>query len=412
MVTTIDEIQEESPQRIPRKDRMCMPWALGVLAGDKLCKLNFKGCYLFQHLRQEAVNRPVLLLIISLIVVDAAEAQGPAKFMMSTHIDGKQLEGQPLTWDKRQMLMLGRDGELYDFAPSAAEHSKKTGHAFRGYSIGEMRQRLRAEFDRSFEVSTTNHFVVVHPRGEWSAWSERLESLYRSFVHYMSVRGFDIQSPTVPLVAIVFRNQSAYYRYASANGSPLQPGTLGHYDPQSNRIFLYDANSGRSDAQWSTNAETIIHEATHQTAYNVGVHRRFAEQPRWLVEGLAMMFEARGVWDARSSDTQQDRINQGRLRDFQHGLENHEASRLKQLIASDKRFRTDAASAYAEAWALSFFLSETRPTEYSRYLARVAARKPFSKYAARARVADFVKAFGNDLEMLEVQLRRFVENEL
>ncbi len=343
------------------------------------------------------------------VVVATARAEGPANFMMATQVDGKKLEGQPLIWDQRQMFMLGRDGELYDFAPKEAENSRKIGRGFRGYSISEMRQRVREEFDRSFEISTTNHFVVVHPRGEWSAWSARLESLYRSFVHYMNVRGFNIRPPAVPLVAIVFRNQSAYYRYAAANGSKLQPGTLGHYDPQSNRIFLFDANSGRSGGDWSNNAETIIHEATHQTAYNVGVHRRFAEQPRWLVEGLAMMFEARGVWDARSTYTRKDRINEGRLYDFRHELENRPNGRIKQLVASDQLFRTNGRVAYADAWTLTFYLSETRPTQYGNYLARVAARKPFSKYSARARLADFAKAFGRDWEMLDVQLQRFVE---
>jgi len=351
----------------------------------------------------------VFLLGIMLIDRDAARGEGPAKFMLATEVDGQELEGQPLAWDQRQMFMLGRDGELYDFAPKHAENSRKTGRGFRGYSISEMRQRVREQFDRSFEISTTNHFVVVHPRGEWSAWSERLESLYRSFIHYMNVRGFNIQSPAVPLVAIVFRNQSEYYRYAAANGSKLQPGTLGHYDPQSNRIFLFDANSGRRGGDWSVNAETIIHEATHQTAYNVGVHRRFAEQPRWLVEGLAMMFESRGVWDSRSTSTRKDRINEGRLYDFRSELEDRPNNTIKRLVTSDQMFRTKPRQAYAEAWTLSFFLSETRPMQYSNYLARVSTQKPFSKYSARARLADFVKAFGSDLEMLDAQMRRFLE---
>jgi len=220
-------------------------------------------------------------------------AAGPAKFMMAARIGGKVLEGQPLAWTDQQMFLLGRDGQLYEFKPQAAQDSRKTGQGFRGYTVVEMRNRLRKEFPNTFEISTTAHFVVVHPRGEWSAWADRLETLFRSFTHSMQVRGFKIQKTQVPLVAIVFRSQREYYRYASANGTPLQPGTLGHYDPQSNRIFLFDASGNNSD--WSANAETIIHEATHQTAYNVGVHRRFAEQPRWLVEGLAMMFESRGV---------------------------------------------------------------------------------------------------------------------
>lgn len=346
------------------------------------------------------------LALIGSIATPAAYAGGPAKFMMTTHVNGLTLEGQPLAWTDDQMLFLGRDGELYEFAPQSAKDSRKMGPAFRGYSIAEMRSRLRNEFDNRFEVSNTNHFVVVHPRGEWSAWANRLETLFRSFTHYMKVRGFSVQQPDVPLVAIVFRTQADYYRHAAASGTPLQPGTLGHYASQSNRIFLFDADGG--GANWSTNAETIIHEATHQTAYNVGVHKRFTEQPRWVVEGLALMFEARGVWDGKSIYTVQDRINRLQLEAFRFYLEKRPDNVLVHLVASDKLFRLNTGIAYAEAWALSFFLSETQPQKYSRYLARVAAGESFGTYPAKARLADFVAIFGKDLELLDAQLRRFI----
>ena len=95
----------------------------------------------------------------------------------------------------------------------------------------------------------------------------------------------------------------------------MRPDTLGHYDPTTNRVFLFDATKD-AGYDWSENADTIIHEATHQTAYNVGVHKRFIAAPRWVVEGLATMFEARGVWNAQYDRTQTDRINRGRLLDF------------------------------------------------------------------------------------------------
>ena len=338
-----------------------------------------------------------------------ASAAGPAKFMMAAHVNGRLLEGQPLTWTDQQMLLLGRDGQLYEFAPKAAQDSRKTGLGFRGYTVGEMRNRLRDEFDNTFEVSTTAHFVVAHPRGEWSDWAKRLETLFRSFTHYMQVRGFPIRKTQVPLVAIVFRSQRDYYRYASANGTPLQPGTLGHYDPQTNRIFLFDATTGTGNTDWSANADTIIHEATHQTAYNVGVHRRFAEQPRWLVEGLAMMFEARGVWEGRSVYQRSDRINRGRLGDFRANLKTRPDNVLVSLLASDQVFRSNPSAAYAEAWALSFYLCETQPQEYSQYLARVAARKPFVAYPAKTRLSDFMSTFGKDLKLLDAQLLRFIK---
>lgn len=327
--------------------------------------------------------------------------------MMLTHVDGMQLEGQPLAWDDTVMLLMGRDGQLYEFPPRAAKESKKTSSRFRGYSIMEMRDRLREEFPKTFDITYSQHFVVAHPRGAWSVWADRLEGLFRSFNHYMSVRGFDLEEPSVPLVAVVFRNQGDYYEYAKANGTTLQPNTLGHYAPTSNRIYMYDAGleEGRD---WTASIDTIIHEAAHQTAYNVGIHRRFAEQPRWLVEGLAMMFEARGLWDARSTHTRKDRINRGRLADFHALMKDRAAEDLPSLIASDNKFRTDPATAYAEAWALSFFLCETRPQAYCDYLAHVGARKAFTRYPAKQRLADFSLYFGDNTKQLNSEMVRFL----
>jgi hypothetical protein len=357
------------------------------------------------------VLRSLFVAILGFWMVLSAvslQAAGPANFMMLTHVGGQKLEGQPIEWNDRTMLLFGRDGQLYQFANAAAKKSRKTAAAFQGYSSSEMSERLGKEFGKDFEITTTNHFVVVHPHGEWRAWADRLESLFRSFTHSMQVRGFPIRAPKVPLVAVVFRTQSEYYRYAAANGNPLQPGTLGHYDPNSNRIFLFNAGHATGD-DWSVSAGTIIHEATHQTAHNVGVHRRFADQPRWLVEGLAMMFEARGVWDSRAIYTRSDRINRGRLNDFRYYQPQLANGRIAALVGSDQMFRTNPGFAYAEAWALSFFLYETRPQEYSRYLGLVAARPMFQEYPARQRMADFMRIFGSDLLLLDAHLERFVD---
>jgi hypothetical protein len=330
----------------------------------------------------------------------------PAPFMMRATIGGVDLEGQPLTWTKTQMVLLGRDGMMYEFDPAAAQNAKRTAPAYTGYTNSEMQSLVRQEFGKEFQVSSTAHFVVVHPRGQWNQWGDRLESLYRSFVHYMAVRGFTTEEPRAPLVAVVFRNKDAYFANAKSAGVTLHPNTLGHYDPVTNRVHLFDVGMGEED--WAINAETIIHEATHQTAYNVGVHTRFAEQPRWAVEGLAMMFEGRGVWDGAANRTRTDRINRYRLDSFRQQPADRPSDWLVKLVASDTPFETDALAAYADAWTLTFYLCETRPQAYSAYLARVAAREPFSEYAALERVANFQASFGADLNLLESQLKRWV----
>ncbi len=332
-----------------------------------------------------------------------------ADFMFRARVDNQTLEGKPLHWTKSQMLLLGRDGRLYEFEPSQAKHAEKTSPRFFGYTSLEMKRRLQEEFGRDFDVTTTNHYVVVHPSGERDLWANRFEELYRSFNHYFHVRGFTPSEPRFPLVAVVYPDQAAYRRAARQSGVPVGSNFLGHYDPRTNRVLLYDLSAG-GGSDWSQNASTIIHEATHQTAYNVGIHTRFADTPQWVVEGLATMFEAPGVWNSRSSQSQQDRINRQRLDDFQqHARPRHEPGTMVKLITSDTLFDTDPQSAYAEAWALSFYLSETRPRQYAEYLAKTADRPMFALYPAEERLAEFEDVFGSDLRMLEVKFLRYMD---
>lgn len=334
-----------------------------------------------------------------------------AEFMFRARVDGQMLEGKPLAWNSQQMRLLGRDGRLHEFNPKLAKEAVKTGPSFVPYSAGEMREMLQREFDGRFEVSTTRHYLVVHPRGERDQWAGRFEDLYNRFGHYFRVRGFSLQEPHYPMVAVVFRDQAEYFRRAAASGTPMHPNTLGHYDPTSNRVFLFDETAGKGKADWSENGVTIIHEATHQTAFNVGVHRRFAAQPRWLVEGLATMFEAPGVWSAQYDHTQADRVNRGRLDGFhKFAAGRRQPGSLAMLLTTDDAFRTDPDGAYAEAWALSFYLCESQPKLYAAYLAKTAQRPAFSDYFAGERMADFQAIFGSDLKMFETKFLRFMQD--
>jgi hypothetical protein len=333
----------------------------------------------------------------------------PADFMMRARVDGRMIEGRPLAWNSVQMLLMGRDGRLYDFDPRKAKDSQKTSPRFFGYTMSEMKQQLYAEFGKTSDISTTQHYIVVHPTGQKSEWADRFEELYRSFNHYFRVRGFRPVEPDFPLVAIVFRSEADYFAYAAREGTTLQQGTLGHYSPESNRIFLFDTRTGGGD--WTVNADTIIHEATHQMAFNTGIHTRFTSAPRWLVEGLATMFEVRGVYENRMSDTRDDRLNEGRLREFNDFAANRRpAGFMTELVASDAAFRSDTSSAYAEGWALTFFLAETRPRLYAEYLQRTAAREMFTNYTPAERLADFQDVFHNDLKWFESQFLKFMED--
>jgi hypothetical protein len=260
-------------------------------------------------------------------------------------------------------------------------------------------------------VSAIRHYVVVHPRGERDQWPDRFEQLYDRFNHYFSVRGFQLKEPEFPLVAVVFRTHEEFMRRVSADGVQASPNLLGVYVPKSNRVFLYDVTAHSNGADWSQNASTIIHEATHQMAFNTGIHHRFATTPKWLAEGLATMFEAPGVWNAQYDRTQSDRINRGRLNGFrEYVTKRRSPGSLATLLTSDTLFQSDVDGAYAEAWALSFYLCETQPRAYSELLTRIAKRPAFGDYSAVERMADFQSIFGSEMKIFDTKFLHYMQD--
>jgi len=352
-----------------------------------------------------------LLLVLTALGTASAARPCAAQGMIEVRMDGRRLEGSPLAWSSRSVMLLGRDGRLWQFAPSAVGDFRQLASQFASYSQGQLRQQLLREFPSGYDVSGTGQYLVVHPAGQRDRWADRFEQLYRSVLHYFTARGVRLQRPAFPFIAVVFPRQQDFLRYAEAQGVPqVGQNTLGYYDIHSNRILVYDVTAGRpDDPNWTLNAETIIHEAVHQTAFNTGIHSRFARTPAWVVEGLGTMFEAPGVWDAARRTDLSDRVHRGQLRVLRQQLAaGRPRDTLAQLVASDRPFVTDVAAAYANAWSLSFFLSETEPRKYGRYLARMAQRPAFAEYTGPERLRDFAEVFGSDLAMIDARLARFV----
>ena len=354
--------------------------------------------------------RSACFLLSLLMLAAAAKADDSPKWTITTQLRGRTIEGMPLNWSGDKVYLLGRDGHLWDFRPDEARDYRKTASSFRGYSPAELRAVLQRELGQHLDVTGTGHYLVAHPRNQGAEWAQRFEELYRSFVHYFSVRGLRPKEPQFPLVAIVWAKPEDLYRYAAAEGLPVGRGTLGYYSAVTNRVALYDytAEAGRTGG-WKQNAATIIHEATHQMAFNTGVHNRLALPPRWLAEGLGTLYEAPGVWNPHNYPARGDRINRGRLTQFREFANSgRPAAWFLQLVASDQPFRTSVGAAYAESWALTFFLSETEPAKYGQYLAKTAKRPAFESYSTAQRMADFTAIFGKDFRMMDANLLRFI----
>ena len=309
---------------------------------------------------------------------------------------------------EKQVFFLARDGQLWDFAPAQVQNFSQSSEKFEGFSLAEFRGQLLREFGNRFEVSGSGHYLVVHPAGQKDLWAPRFEELYRSFVHYFNTRTLRPSEPRFPLVAIVYSRQADFQRAATADGSQNVQNMLGYYSPKTNRIALFDATAGRAGLDWATNADTIIHEATHQMAFNAGMHNRFGQSPLWVCEGLATMFEARGVWNGRVHQNQADRVNRIQLAAFRRYQPRRSSNAIAETVSSDRAFNKDTEAAYADAWALSFFLSEQEPRKYVQYLSKTAAVKDFTLYPGPQRLKDFTDIFGGNFGLLEARMKRFI----
>jgi hypothetical protein len=264
---------------------------------------------------------------------------------------------------------------------------------------------------------------------------------------YFSVRGFAINEPEFPLIAIVFPDFDSFARYARADRVDAPRALRGYYMPSSNRVALYETpdaalqsltpqtkrfpkNSAslHDDGEYPVASadssvvgeqalgtfqgslkDTIIHEGTHQIGFNTGLHSRIGANPRWVVEGLATVFEAPGVRNSGSNGPARTRINHERF----IGFGDFSKSRLKPksleaFLSSDEMFQSSVFDAYSQAWALSFFLIETRPRAYAEYLRTIAARDPLRTYPPEDRVADFKKSISKELPLLEAEFLRFI----
>lgn len=344
-----------------------------------------------------------------LLITGTCAAQEP---LFQLTVNNQQVQGTALRYNEQQVFFLTRSGKLLEFAPTEAKDFGPLSGQFRSYTPAEMRGHLLREFGQGFDVSGGGRFLVVHPTGQQDVWAPRFEALQRSLAHYFAARGMKLPEPRFPLVAIVFSRHADFARYAAAEGNNAAAGMLGYYSPATNRIAMYDTTAGQSktnSADWTTNAETIIHEALHQAAFNAGLHNRFGQTPRWVAEGLGTLFEARGVWNSRQYPSAADRVNRGQLESFRRYLARRKKSAIPELIASDRAFSSDVQGAYADAWALTWYLSETEPKKYFDYLQRTAAIKSFEPYTGPQRLKDFTDTFGSNFELLNAKLLRQIE---
>lgn len=366
------------------------------------------------------------------LAVNPAMAATP---MVELKFGKTSIQGKVVAHDANHCWIMGQDGRIRKSDLNKQTTVRRVG-SFQPWNSSIVREQVRRELGKSFEVAGTRHYLVfAHDGRKAKAYAEWFEDVYKTFHLYFSVRGVAVSEPEFPLVAIVFPDQPAFAKYAQQEKVKVSSQLQGYYLTTSNRVALFErgtrtttlatpaslvdphaaplANTGiwgaimpKSDQDLY---DTIVHEGTHQVAFNTGLHSRLGADPKWVVEGLATVFEAPGIRNSGAQYGVATRINRERYQWFGNYLKNRRPpNSLEEFISNDDDFGKNTLDAYSQAWALSFFLIETRPQKYSQYLTKIAKRSPFEEYDADQKLADFQAVFGKDTRLLEAEFLRFI----
>lgn len=322
------------------------------------------------------------------------------------------------------LLLIEPSGRMWAVEKAQLKSRSVTEEKFIPLDAAALGKSLQEELGAGFEVVTTKHYVVATNAGKpYAEWCSALfERLYASFQSFWTQRGLELREPEFPLPAIVFADQQQFAAFATQDAGPDTATAKGYFHITTNRMVLYDLTSENRSPRARTAAEitrklsqspynvaTVVHEATHQIAFNSGMHTRLADNPVWVTEGMAMFFETPDL-SSRTGWKTVGALNTLRSRQFQDYLKMRPADSLETLIRDDKRVTAAETygQAYAEAWALTYFLIRTKKTEYVKYL-KALARKPRLEWdAPETRLAEFRAAFGEDLARLDVEFVRYL----
>ncbi len=274
-------------------------------------------------------------------------------------------------------------------------------------------RRILAELPPGFDLLVTKHYVVCFDTSrDYAKWCAALfERLHEAFGTYWTRAGLEVHDPPRPLVVVIFADRRGYEAHAAATLGAAATRVVGYYDMLSNRVTTYDLTGsdalagGRPRAAGAAGlailsspaatglVSTLVHEATHQLAFNGGLHRRLAPVPLWVSEGLATYFETPDLGNTRGWRAI-GTVNRPRL---EHFLEHHRPGLIAAIVRDDEPFRQPdtALDAYAAAWALAHHLLQTRKPEFVAYLRSLAAKQPLAEHSPEARLRDFQAVFGD-----------------
>lgn len=373
------------------------------------------------HLRRNGRNLAGVLVWVALACGPAVESSSGSRGedvvagdRVEVHTnDARTVEGTLIVEAVDGGLLLEHDDGRYELFEPGRVTKRETIPGPLPAAADALSQQVLASLPAGFDVLRTKHYIVCFDTTrDYAKWCAALfERLHDAFGNYWARGGIEISGLERPLIVVIFADRKAYAAHAEADLGAAADRVVGYYNLLNNRVMTYDitgsdalaAVRGRrpghvgleilTSPDASGMVATIVHEATHQLAFNRGLHRRLAAVPLWVSEGIATYFEtpdlenARG-WRAIGS------VNHPRLGHF---LATYRPGAIESIIASDEPFRQpdSALDAYAASWAMTHHLLQTRKRDFVAYQKCLGEKPPLGEDSPEIRLQEFRDAFGD-----------------
>ena len=390
-------------------NRLCLLQERTPLAGDRMSR------------RQ----RIVTFLICSLVLSTSASADDLIKVEFKQADKLKTVNGRLVVEAADGgVLVETRASQLVSVTPGKLVKRTPLATPFTPMDAGELSTTLLSEFGPDFKITTTKRYVICsNANKHYVNWTGTLlQRLMAGYYRYWKTADLNLQQPEFPLIAIIFASQSDYVKYATADVGPAVAQAQGYYSAKSNRVITYDLTATVNPATTNrelqkrlqrnqANIATVVHEATHQLAFNSGLHTRYADNPNWLTEGMAMFFETPDIRNSSGWRTI-GRVNPVRLKRFRSfAAGDRPADSLNRMLSTNKSFEgeiADVTNMYSQAWAFNYFLIRKHRKEYIAYLKTLQQKKCLIWDSAADRLKDFETAFGKTPEAMEIEFMKYI----
>jgi hypothetical protein len=345
------------------------------------------------------------------------------------------------------------------FAPGTEEPAKEKGGATKSRSsgaTGEKGLKRNKASDKALlklagkeaKLKHTPHYAIAYDTDEATlkAFVSRIERTYSSVTKFAERTGVEVKRPAEKLQILFFDTVESYAKYGASVGFPASEDVPGFYSGDTNRSAFFNiansksfqelkkqmeqerrrgqqaARSGQlldfsrlnafqarlSQYEEKLNRSVVQHEVAHQVLFNIGVHSpQFHANPRWLAEGLAMMFET----PPSAGGAGLGAVNQSRLESWRDLYDAGALPSVESLIKDAGMFHRSAEEmgvAYTQSWALVHYLLRRRGKQFVTYLDRIRQRTEDRAYTAEEEMQMFVEVFGKPDKKFVEQMEKYL----